>query len=294
MANYDLTPVEVPRVETKYRTIRTKIPVPESLPIFEALAASEPQSMIRPAAGRLAPGRGFHGRRTGGATAGSTGRAASLSPTPATAARRSRDALKGIIDQGLLASYVFVHEQRAELCGMLQDAVAGSGELQRLPALAPAARRRRTASSSPRPTPWRNTARRKKYFVSFQNAFHGRTMGAQLAGGMDRQKKWMVRPRPDLRPGPVPGRLQERGHVVSTCSCPPWQEKGIAPGGDRRGHDRELPGRRAGFPAGRVRAATGGVLPRRTTSSPSSTRSSPASAGPARCSATSTTASSPT
>ena len=32
----------------------------------------------------------------------------------------------------------------------------------------------------------------KKYMVSFQNAFHGRTLGAQLAGGNERQKKWMA------------------------------------------------------------------------------------------------------
>ena len=35
MAEYNLDPVDVPKVDTKYRTIRTKIPVPESLPIFE-------------------------------------------------------------------------------------------------------------------------------------------------------------------------------------------------------------------------------------------------------------------
>ena len=33
---------------------------------------------------------------------------------------------------------------------------------------------------------------RKKYIVSFKNAFHGRTLGSQLAGGMDKQKKWIV------------------------------------------------------------------------------------------------------
>ncbi len=30
-----------------------------------------------------------------------------------------------------------------------------------------------------------------RVFVSFGNAFHGRTMGAQLAGGNDRQKRWL-------------------------------------------------------------------------------------------------------
>jgi 4-aminobutyrate aminotransferase-like enzyme len=45
MAEYDRNPVVVPHVETEYRTIRTALPVPESLPIFEELERSEPRSM---------------------------------------------------------------------------------------------------------------------------------------------------------------------------------------------------------------------------------------------------------
>ena len=37
MAQYNLTPVDVPWVETKYRTIKTKLPVPESLENFKKL-----------------------------------------------------------------------------------------------------------------------------------------------------------------------------------------------------------------------------------------------------------------
>ena len=46
MAKYNLTPVNVPEINTKYRTIRTKLPVPESLKIFQSLAESEPVSMM--------------------------------------------------------------------------------------------------------------------------------------------------------------------------------------------------------------------------------------------------------
>ena len=46
MAKYSMEPVTVPQVKTKYRRIRTKLPVPESLPIFQALMASEPESMM--------------------------------------------------------------------------------------------------------------------------------------------------------------------------------------------------------------------------------------------------------
>ena len=42
---YNLTPQTVPLVSTKYRTIATQIPVPESLPVFAKLNAHEPISM---------------------------------------------------------------------------------------------------------------------------------------------------------------------------------------------------------------------------------------------------------
>ena len=35
------TPVEVPKIDTKYRKIVTKLPVPESLPILEAISKYE-------------------------------------------------------------------------------------------------------------------------------------------------------------------------------------------------------------------------------------------------------------
>src|SRR5687768_6790972 len=45
MAEYDLTPVRVPKIKTRFRTIRTPLPVPQSLPIFEELKRSEPRWM---------------------------------------------------------------------------------------------------------------------------------------------------------------------------------------------------------------------------------------------------------
>ena len=44
----------------------------------------------------------------------------------------------------------------------------------------------------------------KRYIISFQNAFHGRTMGAQLAGGMPRLKKWLGRLDPSFVQVPFP------------------------------------------------------------------------------------------
>jgi len=46
MAKYNLTPVDVPKICTKYRKIKTRLPVPESLTIFQLLSESEPVSMM--------------------------------------------------------------------------------------------------------------------------------------------------------------------------------------------------------------------------------------------------------
>ena len=47
MASYSLKPVKTQKINTKYRTIKTSLPVPQSLPIFRALEKSEPRSMTR-------------------------------------------------------------------------------------------------------------------------------------------------------------------------------------------------------------------------------------------------------
>ena len=45
MAAYNMTPRDVPEIDTRYRRIKTRIPVPESIPIFERLHEYEPRSM---------------------------------------------------------------------------------------------------------------------------------------------------------------------------------------------------------------------------------------------------------
>jgi 4-aminobutyrate aminotransferase-like enzyme len=71
--------------------------------------------------------------------------------------------------------------------------------------------------------PWRNRV------VSFRYAFHGRTMGAQLAGGMEAQKAWLGVPDPAFVQVPFPDgyKTVETGFDVFLSSL---QEKTIAPG----------------------------------------------------------------
>jgi 4-aminobutyrate aminotransferase/(S)-3-amino-2-methylpropionate transaminase len=202
MATYDLTPVDVPRVETKYRTIRTKIPVPESIPIFEALAASEPRSM----AGQ--PPVVWH-RAEDFTVSDKWGNrwidwsSCVLVANAGHGRPEIREALKKIIDQGLVASYVFVHELRAELCGMLRS-VSPDPDRYRVFLISTGSEATENAIKLARTYALEKYGPGRKVLVSFKHAFHGRTMGAQLAGGMDAQKKWLGGPDPAFVQVPFP------------------------------------------------------------------------------------------
>lgn len=226
MPAYDLVPVDVPRIETKYRTIRTKIPVPESIPVFEALAASEPRSM----SGQ--PPVVWH-RAEGFTVADKWGNrwidwsSCVLVANAGHGRPEIRDALKRVIDQGLVASYVFVHEQRAELCGMLR-AVSPDPERYRVFLLSTGSEATENGIKLARTYALEKYGPRRKVMVSFRNAFHGRTMGAQLAGGMDGQKKWLGDLDPSFVQVPFPDGYKNTDTsfklFLSTLA-----EKGIAP-----------------------------------------------------------------
>jgi 4-aminobutyrate aminotransferase/(S)-3-amino-2-methylpropionate transaminase len=202
MAGYDLTPMDVPRVETKYRTIKTKIPVPESIPIFEALLASEPQSMMGqpPVIWHKAEDFIIHDRWGNRWIDWSS---CVLVANAGHGRPEIKEALRSILSQGLVASYVFVHEQRAELCGMLQS-LAPDPETYKVFLLSTGSEATENCIKLAKTYALEKYGSRRKYLVSFQNAFHGRTMGAQLAGGMDKQKTWMINRDPTFVQVPFP------------------------------------------------------------------------------------------
>ena len=190
MASYDLTPVAVPPVDTKYRTIKTPIPAPESLPIFEQLARSEPRSM----SGQ--PPVIWH-RAEGFTVADPFGNrwidwSSGVLITNAGHGRPEiKAALQATLDQGLLATYVFVHETRAQLTEMLVE-ISPDPANYRAFLLSTGSEACENCIKLATTYALEKYGPRKKYLISFNNAFHGRTMGAQLAGGMERQKVWMI------------------------------------------------------------------------------------------------------
>ena len=190
MAKYSLEPVEVPMVSTKYRTIKTKLPVPESLTVFQSLKETEPVSMMGqpPIVWHKAEGFQVYDNWGNKWLDWSSG---VLITNAGHGRKEIADALRKIIDQGLLATYVFVHEKRAELTKMLQN-ISPDPSNYEVFFLSTGSEATENCIKLARTYAVNKYGRTKKYFVSFNNSFHGRTLGSQLAGGMAKLKTWIV------------------------------------------------------------------------------------------------------
>lgn len=190
MAKYNLTPVKVPQVKTKYRCIRTKLPVPESIPIFERLQASEPQSMMGqpPIVWDRAEGFQVMDRWGNKWIDWSSG---VLITNAGHGRKEIRKAVTAAVNKPLLSAYVFVHEKRAELVDMLRR-LAPEPERYHVFLLSTGSEATENCIKLARTYALEKHGPEKRYIVSFRNAFHGRTLGAQLAGGMEKQKTWIV------------------------------------------------------------------------------------------------------
>ncbi len=190
MAKYNLEPIEVPGVETKFRTIKTSLPVPESLAIFQALSESEPISMMGqpPVVWDTAKGFQIYDKWGNKWIDWSSG---VLIANAGHGRKKIIDGLREVLDQELLATYVFVHEKRAELTKALQDLSPDPSNYQVF-ILSTGSEAVENCIKLAKTYALEKHGRQKKYIVSFDNAFHGRTLGSQFAGGMPKLKTWII------------------------------------------------------------------------------------------------------
>lgn len=185
---YSLVPTEIAPVHTKFRCIKTKLPVPESLPIFDLFAKYEPVSMQGQPPVIIDRAEGFqvYDRFGNMWLDWSSG---VLISNIGHGNVDVRNELKAVIDRPLLSTYVFRHELRAELARMLCKTVPYENYLTFL--LSTGSEATENCIKLAKTYGMKTYGPDKKYFITFTNAFHGRTYGAQLAGGMDGSKTWM-------------------------------------------------------------------------------------------------------
>lgn len=225
MAAYNFTPTDVAPVETENRIIKTQLPVPESLAIIEKLRASEPQSMQGqpPIIWDKAQGYNVYdkwGNKWLDFSAGV------LITNVGHNHPRIKKALLDKIEQGLLSTYVFMHEDRATLTQKLADLspegldkvfllTTGSEAIENVIKLC------KTYGIS-------KGGPKKNVYVTFSNAFHGRTMGSQLAGGIPALKEWMPELDPSFVQVPFPDDYIEKD-ISFDLFKKTLEEKGIKP-----------------------------------------------------------------
>ncbi|MHB0878579.1 MAG: aspartate aminotransferase family protein [Anaerolineae bacterium] len=199
--SFDLTPRDVPRVDTPYRRIATKMPAPESLAVLERLRRYEPLAMSGqpPVVWSRAVGCQVFDAYGNMWLDFSSG---VLVTNSGHCAPEVKAALLHQINSELLHNYCFPSEQRALLTQLLAE-VSPAG-MDKVFLLTTGAEANENAFKLARTWGQSRGGRRKNGIVSFERAFHGRTLGAQQAGGTPALKEWIVNPDPGFYSVPFP------------------------------------------------------------------------------------------
>lgn len=204
---FSITPVDVPFVLTRYRSIVTPLPHPDSLEILQKLRRLEPSSMCAtpPLVWDCAEDFSVYDRYGNRWIDWSSG------VLVTNAGHGMPEVRQAIIDQvrnGLLHNYVFPSEPRATLADLLIS-LSPQG-LDKVFLLTTGSEAVEAAIKLCRAHGLKTGGRRKVSVVSFNRGFHGRTLGSQLAGGIDVQKEWIVNLDPGFVQVPFPDGYWEK------------------------------------------------------------------------------------
>src|SRR3989440_883572 len=198
---FNITPRKVPLVKTKYRRIVSDLPHPASVATLEKLRKFEPQSMRGqpPLVWDRADDILVYDKY------GNRWLDCSSGVLVTNAGHGAPEIRKAIIDQvnsGLLHNYVFPTEERAALAEALIQ-VAPKG-LEKVFLLTTGSEATECALKLARSHGIKKGGTKKIGFVGAARGFHGRTLGAQQAGGIPGQKGWIVNEDPAIVQVPFP------------------------------------------------------------------------------------------
>jgi len=137
-----------------------------------------------------------------------------------------REAIRNQVDQGLLHNYCFPSAERAELADYLVE-IAPPG-LDKVFLLTTGSETIENAIKLAR-TRGLRLGRDKIGIVSFEGAFHGRTLGAQMVGGIPAQKAWIVNLDPAMVQVPYPDGFRTQDSSFDSF-LRALSEQGVGPG----------------------------------------------------------------
>ncbi len=199
--NFELTPKKTEKIETKYRKIVTEIPVEESLPLLKDLRKYEPISMsgqpliIWDNASNFTVTDPYGNKWIDFSSGVLVANAGHLPP-------EMKSGLISQIESGMIHSYCFPNEPRAKLVKKLVE-IAPKG-MDKVFLLTPGAEATENAIKLAKTWGRHIGGDDKDIIVTFEGSFHGRTMGAQLAGGIKPLKEWIGKLDPTFVQVPFP------------------------------------------------------------------------------------------
>ncbi len=222
---FPLVPEEVPTVETSYRNICTAIPVPQSIEILQRLRDLEPRSM-----GGQPPiiwdhGEGFcvydpYGNKWLDFSSGV------LVTVSGHGRREIIEAIQRMAGQGLYHAYCFPTEIRLKLVEKVTGMLPAP--LRRVFLLTTGSEATECCIKLARTHALSVGGGSKTVLVTFENSFHGRTMGAQLAGGSAGLKSWLGDGDPNFVQVPYPDGFRQTDTSFSVFEKA-LADKGVGP-----------------------------------------------------------------
>jgi 4-aminobutyrate aminotransferase-like enzyme len=184
---YPIQPVEVETVETTHRVIKTAIPHPETTAMLEKLRAVEPLCMEG-----QPPIVWDHAEKASIYDAYGNKWIDFSSGVLITNAGHGREEMvQAIVDQAqrpLLTSYCFPTMARYQLSVALQGVAPRPNDKVMLLSTGSEATEMCIKLAREKA---RRDGKKDAVFVTFRNAFHGRTLGSQRAGGIPSLKEWI-------------------------------------------------------------------------------------------------------
>jgi 4-aminobutyrate aminotransferase-like enzyme len=191
----------VDKVSTEWRTIQSALPHPDSLPILEKLARFEARSMLgQPPiiwhkAHKFTVEDPFGNRWidfSSGVLVANAGHGR----------EQVAEAMRAELEKGLHHCYCFPHQARADLAEKIIQVTPSY--LDKVFLLTTGSETIEAAIKIARRHGTDGHGEGKRKIVSFQNAFHGRTLGSQLAGGIPALKAWIHQEDPSFVQVPFP------------------------------------------------------------------------------------------
>ncbi|MCV2885440.1 aminotransferase class III-fold pyridoxal phosphate-dependent enzyme [Aestuariibacter sp. AA17] len=180
-------PQDVAHVETKYRTIKTKIPVPESVPLLEEMYALECRAMHGQLPVIWDSADNFQVKdKWGNVWLDFT--STIFVANAGHANQRIIDRLQQLLNKPLLHSYTYAHDTRIAYLRKLNEVTAAQFEKAFM--LSAGTEATEVALKLMR-MQGAKEGKRKGGIVCFSGAYHGRTMGAQMMTGNVAAKEWI-------------------------------------------------------------------------------------------------------